>query len=575
MPRVTVLPASQTFEARPGEQLLSAAWRAGIGIKSVCGGRGRCGSCRIDLRSGDALGTAVNPPTEAEREWLPGHSIGEQRLACQCEVRDDVLISIPPESQAVRSPPRKPYTLIEMAVLPVVARVPLKVEDAYALPPRSLATRIAQAAATATGRHAVELPPDVIADFSLNPDFDAARDVVATLHHGRRVIQLLPGKRAGLYGVAIDIGTTAIVVFLCDLASGEMLASCTAANPQGIHGEDVISRISQIQQNPAALGEMQDLVVAELNRLIDQACAEASVANDDIVDAVAVGNPTMQHILLGINPLPLARGPYLPVWSEGTAPEAKSLGLQIAPRARVLVFPMVAGFIGGDTLAAVLTRGPEFYRGTQLLIDIGTNGEVVLSHEGQLTATSCATGPVYEGAHIRCGMRAMPGAIERIWIGPDDGIRWSTIGETRAGACPGPAGPVRLRRHFRHRRFARRGADRGQRRNGPNPDARRQSRRGEGTGAGTGPAIANRAGHRADAAGRACRATRQIRSSHRHRDAAGGARRQPHRQHLSCRHLRQSPASRWTSSRSGWSRRFRSSGSARSAMPQETVPAWR
>jgi uncharacterized 2Fe-2S/4Fe-4S cluster protein (DUF4445 family) len=169
-----------------------------------------------------------------------------------------------------------------------------------------------------------------------------------------------------------------------------------------------------IQQDVGTLADMRRLLVDEVNRLIDEAAAEAGVALADIVDAVVVGNPTMQHILLGVNPEPLGRGPYLPVWADGVEIAAAELALHALPRARVFVFPSIAGYIGGDTLAALLTRGPEFYRGTQLLIDVGTNGEVVLAHHGALVATSCATGPVYEGrtsaaACARCR------AIERVW----------------------------------------------------------------------------------------------------------------------------------------------------------------
>jgi uncharacterized 2Fe-2S/4Fe-4S cluster protein (DUF4445 family) len=438
MPRVTVLPASLTFAVRTGEQLLTAAWRAGVGIKSVCGGRGKCGSCRIEIDPADASRGALNPASEAEMEWLPADSPVHYRLACQCEVKDDITISVPPESQVLKTAPRKPYTLTDTAAIPVVRRVVIEVENAYSAPPRCLATRVSQAVAHSLGRRSVELPLEVMADYSLRPGFEDARELTATLYRGRRVIQLLPEKRDRLFGVAIDIGTTSIVVFLCDLASGQMLATGTATNPQGIYGEDVISRKTHIQRDIGVLGEMRQVLTAELNRLIAQACAECGIASDDIVDAVVVGNPTMQHIFVGINPVPLGRGPYLPVWSEGAEQEAGSLGLDIAPRARVFVFPMMAAYIGGDTIAAVLTRGGDFYRGTHLLIDIGTNGEVVLSHHGRLFATSCATGPVYEGAHIRCGMRAMPGAIERVWIDPDRTIRWSAIDEpgTRSASRP-------------------------------------------------------------------------------------------------------------------------------------------
>jgi uncharacterized 2Fe-2S/4Fe-4S cluster protein (DUF4445 family) len=440
MPRITFLPTSRTFDARTGEQLLTAAWRAGVGIKSVCGGRGKCGSCRIEVASDDTSPLALNPATEAERQWLATESLGQYRLACQCEVRGDIAISVPPESLMVKTAPRKPYTLTDTRTVPVVTRVPFEVEDAYSARPRSLATRLSQAVAKALERRSVELPPEVIADYSLRPGFDDAREVTATLHRGRRVIQLVPGKLDRLCGLAIDIGTTSIVVFLCDLASGEMLATGTAANPQGIYGEDVISRMTHIQRDIAALGEMRRLLAGELNRLIAQACTESGVKIDDIVDAVVVGNPTMQHIFLGMNPVPLGRGPYLPIWSEGTEQEAGSLGLDIAPRARVFVFPMMAAYIGGDTIAAVLTRGADFYRGTHLLIDIGTNGEVVLAHDSRLFATSCATGPVYEGAHIRCGTRATPGAIERVWIDPNDSIRCAVISASRARRAPRPLG---------------------------------------------------------------------------------------------------------------------------------------
>jgi uncharacterized 2Fe-2S/4Fe-4S cluster protein (DUF4445 family) len=187
--------------------------------------------------------------------------------------------------------------------------------------------------------------------------------------------------------------------------------------------------MTHIHSDVAMLATLQQLLVDEINRMVADAAGESGVALGDIADAVVVGNPTMQHILLGVNPAPLGRGPYLPVLREGVEVEAASLGLAILARAPVFVLPMPAGYIGGDTLAAVLTRGPGFYRGNNLLVDIGTNGEVVLARDGVLTATSCATGPVYEGAHIACGVRAAPGAIERVWVEAGGNIRWAAIPE--------------------------------------------------------------------------------------------------------------------------------------------------
>jgi len=441
MPRVVFHPDSRTTEVPRGERLLVAAWKAGVGIKSVCGGRGKCGSCLVEVDAAVTAADALTPLTEAERTLLPADAAGhDYRLACLCDVRGDVTIAVPPESQAVRSAPRKPYTVTRVAARPIVARVTAAVEPARMDAPSALAERVARGIAQAARGRKPVLPVEVVAEYSQREGFDTAREATATLFADRHVIQVRPGRRAGLHGVAIDVGTTSVVVFLCDLARGEIVAMRTAGNPQAIYGEDVISRMTHVQQDPAALATMRRMLVDELNRLIAEAAAEGGVDPDDIVDAVAVGNPTMQHILLGVNPEPLGRGPYLPVWSDGVEVEARSLGLAIVPQARVFVFPMVSGYIGGDTLAAVLTRDAGFYRGNQLLVDVGTNGEVVLARDGELTATSCATGPVYEGAHIRCGVRASPGAIERVWVEPGGRIRWSAIRAAEGGDDPRPVG---------------------------------------------------------------------------------------------------------------------------------------
>ncbi|MBI4966515.1 MAG: DUF4445 domain-containing protein [Rhodospirillales bacterium] len=439
MPKVTFLPDERTVEVRAGETALTAAWKAGVGIKSVCGGRGTCGSCLVTLASAERR--AVNPPTLLEREGLlPEGEDRHYRLACQCEILGAVTLSVPPESEAVKSAPRKPFTHLPIAARPLATRIAIDVDGPNAPPPRALAERVKDAVMRTSGRRRIALGAAVIADFSRQPSFDAAQTVTATLYRERTIIQVRPGRHERLFGLAIDIGTTSIVVFLCDLLEGAILASRAAGNPQAMFGEDVISRMTHIQKDIAALGAMQGALVEAVNQLTGDMCAETGVEPHDIVDAVLVGNPTMQHILLGINPEPLGRGPYLPVWSEGVEAEAQSLGLAIAPRARLFVFPMLSGYIGGDILAAVLTRGRDFYRGTQLLIDVGTNGEVVLAHDGALMATSCATGPVYEGAHIRCGVRAQPGAIERVWVDPTGALRLATIPDPGRDKEPRPIG---------------------------------------------------------------------------------------------------------------------------------------
>jgi len=441
MPRIIFQPGARAVDVQAGERLLTAAWKGGVGIKSVCGGRGKCGSCLVEVDAEESAAGTLSALTDEEAELLPHDAAGRVfRLACMAEVLDDAEIAIPPESEAIRTPPRKPYTVSRVRARPVVSRVCVTIEPATMAAPVPLKTRLEQAIAAATGRRACVIPLPVLADYSRQPGFDAEREITATLYREREVIQLLPGRREALYGVAIDIGTTSVVAFLCDLVRGEIVNVGTAVNPQALYGEDVISRMSEVQRDPDSLITMQRLLVDELNRLIREGAEAAGIDPCDIVDAVAVGNPTMQHILLGINPEPLGRGPYLPVLSEGAIVDAAQIGLATAPRSRVFVFPMPAGYVGGDTMAALLTRGPEFYRGNQLLVDIGTNGEVVLAHDGEIAATSCATGPVYEGAHIRCGVRATPGAIERVWVDPGARIRWGAIPEAGERRDPRPVG---------------------------------------------------------------------------------------------------------------------------------------
>ncbi len=440
MIRVTFLPGPVVGEAEQGERLLDVARRAGAGIVADCGGRGKCGSCLVSLAHSEAGN--LSPPSPDEQRLVPGDLEGTTyRLACTARVVADVTVTIPPESQASRSPPRKPFTRHRIRIRPAVSRVHLD------LPPPSgeadtVARRVENALASSGMKRVRPVPLGTLADFSVEPDADRCRRVTAALFRGRDVLQLRPGERTGVYGVALDLGTTSLVCFLCDLVADRILAVRSAANPQAAFGEDVISRIAAVQRDIGSLRELQRLLVREANQLIEDTAREAGVATDDLLDAVAVGNPTMQHLFLGMNPVSLGHSPYLPLTRRGGEVDARSLGLRIFPRAGVHLLPMLSGFIGADTLAALLTRGREFYRGTNLLVDVGTNGELVLARDGVLTATSCATGPVFEGAHIRSGMRAAPGAVERVWVGEGGAIATGLIpgdgereGRRAAGVC--------------------------------------------------------------------------------------------------------------------------------------------
>lgn len=424
---LTFEPGAHRAEIERGETVLHAAWQAGVAIKSVCGGRGKCGTCLVELPRG-ADTSALSPPSAQETSLLPPSRAGKTyRLACMTHAHGAVAVHIPPESRAAATPPVKPYNDARVALAPAVERVAFDIAPANSEPIRSLATRIAEALAAATGKPLAPIPSAVLAEYSRHKGFDTAPRVTASLHASAGIIQLRPGVRSQRLGLAVDIGTTSIVIFLCDLATGGIRAVKTASNPQAAYGEDVISRITHIHRDPRLLGRMQGLIVAEINRLLADAAKEGSVDTDDVLDAVVVANPTMLHILMGVDPEPIGRGPYMAVWTEAVDIEAAEIGLALAPGARLFVFPMSSGYIGGDAIAAVLTRDRNFFRGTQLLIDVGTNGEVVLAKDGVLTATSCATGPVYEGAHIACGVRASPGAIDHVWAMHGGQLGWSAI----------------------------------------------------------------------------------------------------------------------------------------------------
>jgi len=437
MPRVTFEPGLRAVDVERGERLLVAAWRAGTALKSVCGGRGKCGTCLVEVQDGAGL----SPVHATERALLPASTDARHyRLACLAHVEHDLVVRVPPESEAVRTPPRKPFTVARIPAAPVVSTVTVDIDGPYDAPLRPLAARIEAALGAAAPGRRIQVPAAALARLSGEKQFDAARRITATLFAGREVIRLQPGTRRSVFGLAVDIGTTSLVAFLCDLEAATIVAVRTAANPQAAYGEDVISRMTHVQRDLGLLPRLQGMVVEEISRMAEDLAVEAGIAAEDIVDVVAVGNPTMQHILLGINPEPLGRGPYLPVLAAGAQVRAGEIGLRILREARVFVLPMVAGYIGGDTLAAVLTRDRDFYRGNHLLIDVGTNGEVVLASDGTLTATSCATGPVYEGAHIRCGVRASPGAIERMWVDAAGGIACGVIPDPHRRGQPRPVG---------------------------------------------------------------------------------------------------------------------------------------
>ncbi|MBI4773440.1 MAG: DUF4445 domain-containing protein [Deltaproteobacteria bacterium] len=442
MIHVTFQPSNKTAEANPGERIMDVAVRAGVKIASDCGGRGKCGRCRVEFEAAAAEG-AVSDVLGAETALLPENRDGYvYRLACLTRVLDDCIVIVPPESRVSEAAPRKPFTRYKIPIRPAVSRRTVTLESVNRKGPfLSFAARIRNALREGEANPIAGPSFPVLSEASASLKGKACPEITATLFKDTSILQIRPGVREELFGVALDLGTTSLVAFLCDLKRDRIVGVASGLNPQVSYGEDVISRIAQVQKDPSKLEIMQKALVDAVNGLIRRTAEEAGVSSDDVLDVVAVANPTMQHLFLGLNPVSLGEAPYLTVCSEAGEVEARHLNLQVFPYARVHVLPLLSGFVGSDTISALITRKPEDLRGNVLMVDVGTNGELVLSRDGILTATSCATGPVFEGAQIRCGMRAAPGAIEKFRMDENGGaIQFRVIADQETQKPPRPRG---------------------------------------------------------------------------------------------------------------------------------------
>ena len=281
--------------------------------------------------------------------------------------------------------------------------------------------------------------PSILAGLSCF--WGAGRPFTFVNHRSKGITRLLNGEQTKSLGFALDIGTTTVAGYLCDLVSGRILAASGCANPQRSYGEDVISRIHYASQDGEGTRSLKELVTNEINRLIDDCLKKASAERGDIDELVVVGNTTMQHLFCGMNPISLGRSPYRPLTVSVTDWRALDLQIDVHPSTNVHLFPVISGFVGGDTVAAVVSQKMDSPGQVSMLVDIGTNGEVVLSRDGELWATSCATGPALEGAHISSGMRAISGAIEKVWIDPRDlRVSYHVLGEENGAKVCGVCG---------------------------------------------------------------------------------------------------------------------------------------
>jgi len=410
-----------------GETLLAAAQAAGVELVALCGGMGLCGSCRVRRMAGE-----LSPLTPAEEEVLTREEIAAgYRLACQARPLSDVKIDVPPDSLTTPQRLQVEGQEVEVPLDPVVRPVDLEIDPPDLHDLRADDLRVEDALAE-KGISLVSIAPPVLT--SLSEGLRAHGWSVRLAHRRGEVVAVLP-TGTPLLGLAVDVGTTKLAAYLVDLGTGRTLAKAGAMNPQIAYGEDVIARIGYANDRPDGRRVLQSRLVATLNEVVADLCAKADAEPEQIVEAVVVGNTVMHHLFAGLPVRQLGTAPYVPAVARPLDLRASDLGLRLAPGAYVYLPPNIAGYVGADHVSMLLACEVHRTRRTTVALDIGTNTEVTLAYNGRLISSSCASGPAFEGAHLRDGMRAAPGAIERVWI-VGEKVHIQTIGNVPpVGIC--------------------------------------------------------------------------------------------------------------------------------------------
>ncbi len=402
--------------------MLEAAQQLGVDLDTVCGGRGICDRCQIDHSIGEfakfhihSNAENLSPQSASEKAFFGGRASSTRRLGCQAKLLGDVVIDVPPESQAHKQVVRKRLDVHGITLNPSVRLHYIEVPEPDMHDPSGDLQRT---------RDALEFDwslPDVSFDFHLlaslqNVLRQGEWKITVAVHGGKQAIAIWPGLKTNIYGVAADVGSTTIAAHLCDLVSGRAIQSAGRMNPQIRFGEDLMSRVSWVMMNPGREADMTRAVREAVQGLIEDLAATMDIELTDVVDLTLVGNPVMHHLLLGISPIELGGAPFALATDAAVDIRAGDIDLKVNPGARAYILPCIAGHVGADAAAATLSEAPYERNELTLLVDVGTNAEIVLGNNRKMVAASSPTGPAFEGAQISGGQRAAPGAIERVRI---------------------------------------------------------------------------------------------------------------------------------------------------------------
>lgn len=422
--QIALMPSGRRGKVRRGTNLLKAAQELGVELESICGGRQTCLKCQVIVDEGyfpkhaiTSAASHLTPPTARELEFSMNERLEGRRLACAAEVLGDLLITVPEESQARKQIIAKAASDRVIEIDPAVSQVYVEMIPPELGEARGDWERLAQALQAEWGLENLSI------DIKTLPTLQTAlREgdfaVTVTVWQDKEVLRIQPGYQEGIYGLAIDIGSTTVAAHLCDLRTGAVLATQASMNPQVRYGEDLMSRVSYATSEAQGLTRLTKAVVRTLNELAEKAAESAGLALEDILDVVIVGNPVMHHILLGINPVELGGAPFALAVDSALDMKAREIGLALHPAARLHLLPLIAGHVGADNVAVQVAEMPSEQDEIQLIVDVGTNAEIVLGNRQQILVASSPTGPAFEGAQITHGQRAAPGAIERVRIDP-------------------------------------------------------------------------------------------------------------------------------------------------------------
>jgi len=423
-PAVVFQPSGHCTQVEPGKNILDAAREVGESIESVCGGKQTCGKCRVKVSG------PVSPFSPQEKRFITDKEKEKgYRLACATQVLGNIHIYLPEESRRISPMIQKGLRETPFHLNPAVKRYPIALIPPTLHDQQGDFDRLRKSLTEEFHLRDLTIEPVVLYELPNNLR-SANWKINVFVWMDQKILDVRSAKNGKFYGLAVDIGTTTIAIYLCNLEDGTIAAMDSMLNPQLKYGEDVMSRIAYTMANSrTGLRDMQIALLEGLNGLIRSVCDAAKVAAENILEATVVGNTAMHHIFLGIDPRNLGLSPFSPAIQSSLNIQAGDLGLKIHPAANVHVLPIEAGFVGADNVGVLIAERPYQQDEMVLIIDLGTNGELILGNRQRLLSSSCATGPAFEGGHLQCGMRAAIGAIEKVRVDPRNlGVTFKVMG---------------------------------------------------------------------------------------------------------------------------------------------------